>query len=379
MQRQSGPLLPELNPSPTLMRNAGPVSLHRRVSDRSNALPQGDHGTGAAQHLLERRTVLDAALQPDETQVAGLMGRTPPVPIALLMIDAPRSRERLTKLLHGAKVEIEEARDAEKALGCLAQRTHALMFTDNLQLIQRARHLATGAATHIIYLNASGDAGYREGLRAGASDCMPSDARGEQFWAQMTTVRRIIDLAASLQLAVTDNRILATIDELTRCGSRRFFESQFPREVERAARLAVPLALMFCDIDHFKAINDRYGHPTGDGVLREFADRLTHGLRASDWVARTGGEEFAVVLPDTAGRESRAIAERLRAKINSVPFPGAAEPLVVTASFGFSALDQVPREYDGIAQRLIDAADEALYRSKDTGRNCVTESSADPM
>ena len=126
---------------------------------------------------------------------------------------------------------------------------------------------------------ASGETGYREGLRAGASDCMPSEARGEQFWAQMTTVRRIIDLAASLQLAVTDNRILATIDELTRCGSRRFFEAQFPREVERAARLALPLALMFCDIDHFKAINDRFGHPTGDGVLREFAERLTHGLR----------------------------------------------------------------------------------------------------
>ena len=128
-----------------------------------------------------------------------------------------------------------------------------------------------------------------EALRAGANDCMPDEARGEQFWAHLTTARRIVSLAASLQLALTDNRILSTIDEPTRCGSRRFFEHQFPREVARAVRLRRPLALVTCDIDHFKNINDSHGHPVGDDVLREFADRITMACGS----ARTGWPAWA--------------------------------------------------------------------------------------
>lgn len=349
------------------------TSPHRRAADNAAHPNARDEATGAAQHLLQRRRVLDEALRhQDESAVANIMRRTPPIPVALLMIDAQATRERFSKLLVGAKVDVEEARGEDDALALLANRIHALLFTDSLEFVRRARQLPAGAATHIVFVNSAGDSGYGDALRAGASDCMPSDARGDKFWANMTIARRIVDFAASLQLALTDNRLLATIDELTHTGSRRFFERQYPREVERAGRLRMPLALVMCDIDHFKRINDRFGHHIGDEVLREFADRLRTGLRAEDWIARTGGEEFAVVLPETGDAGARAIAKRLCRRVNSEPFATSSERIPVTASFGVCAIDRVPRECRGISTAMIKAADAALYQSKHRGRNRVT-------
>ncbi len=351
-----------------------PGVRQRRVKDRS-ASPAGvDDGAGAAHYLLDRRAALDDALLPrDPADVAHRLGLAPPIPAALLMIQATHARDRFVKLLVGANVEIDEADSCPAALECLAARVHALMFTDSLELVRAARQLPSGSATHIAFVNAQGDAGYREALRAGANDCMPSDARGEQFWAHLTIARHIADLAASLQSALTDNRILSTIDELTRCGSRRFFEQQFPREVERAARLAKPLTLVMCDIDYFKRINDTHGHQIGDEVLREFADRITGGLRVEqDWVARIGGEEFAIVLPDTPPSEARTVAARLREQIASVPFQSVSAPIPVTASFGTCALDPIPNDWRHLAERMVRAADAALYQSKRRGRNRVT-------
>jgi GGDEF domain-containing protein len=93
----------------------------------------------------------------------------------------------------------------------------------------------------------------------GANDWMPAEGADEEFWAHFATARRIVSLAASLHLAFTDNRILSTIDELTRGASRRFFEHEFPREAARAVRVRRSFTLAMCDIDHFKAVNNSYG------------------------------------------------------------------------------------------------------------------------
>jgi diguanylate cyclase (GGDEF)-like protein len=289
------------------------------------------------------------------------------------MIEAAATRERFAKLLSVTNVKLDQAGTLDEALAQLGTRIHALMFTDSLELIRRARQLPSGAATHIIFVHPAGDSVHQDAFRAGANDCLPNDARGEHFWAHLTIARRIADLAASLQLALTDNRILSTIDELTRAGSRRFFEQQFPREVERAARLGQPLALVMCDIDHFKRINDRFGHQCGDDVLREFTDRISSSLRLrQDWVARFGGEEFAVVLPDTPVAEAGAVAKRLREVVRAEPFPYLPEVTSLTASFGVCALDRIPAECGGLAERMVGAADAALYQSKRRGRNRVT-------
>jgi two-component system cell cycle response regulator len=210
-------------------------------------------------------------------------------------------------------------------------------------------------------------------LRAGANDCASGEPGGEEFWAHLTTVRRIVSLAASLRLALDDNRILSTVDELTRCGSRRFFDREFPREVARAVRLGRSLALVMCDIDHFKQVNDRNGHHAGDDVLRMFAERLGYGLRlGEDWVARIGGEEFAIVLPETSQQEACRIAERLRERVARSPFATAAGGLDVTASFGVGALAAARCFGGGVAETMIKAVDAALYTSKRSGRNRVS-------
>jgi diguanylate cyclase (GGDEF)-like protein len=347
---------------------------HRRAADRGTDPIGGGAGSGAAEHLLERRALLDEALrQQDTSAMATILHRLPPTPAALLMIEAVATRERFAKLLSVTNVQLDQAESMDEALGQLSTRIHALMFTDSLELIRRARQLPSGAATHVVFVHGGSESMYQEAFRAGANDCLPSDARGEHFWAHLTIARRIADLAASLQLALTDNRILSTIDELTRAGSRRFFEQQFPREVERAARLGQPLALVMCDIDHFKRINDRFGHQCGDEVLREFTDRISSSLRLrQDWVARFGGEEFAVVLPDTPVAEAGAVAKRLRERVRAEPFPNLPELTSMTASFGVCALDRVPFECTGLADRMVGAADSALYQSKRRGRNRVT-------
>jgi two-component system cell cycle response regulator len=256
----------------------------------------------------------------------------------------------------------------------LTDRIHALLFTDRVDLITQVRQLEAGSATHVVFI---GTDTRSQALRAGANDVMSGEARGEQFWAQLNVARRIVSFADSLRTAVTDNQVLSTIDEMTRVGNRRYFDHQWTREVTRAVRSQRPLSLVICDIDHFKSINDRFGHAVGDAVLTEFGDRLTHGLRlGEDWVARIGGEEFAVVLPETGRFQALAIAERLRERVSQAPFMSASHPLQVTASFGFCSLPRSAPNLPGLKDKLLLAADAAMYNSKRSGRDRVTEGPA---
>lgn len=343
-------------------------------AERRRAEPGTDASTTAS-HLLERQAILDRALRDeDHSTLSSIMRRNPPAPVALLALGSEEVRERFVKWLGNANIEVELASSATDALVRLGKRTHALLFTDRLELVQAVRQLHAGSATHVIFVDVSGKIGVREALRKGANDCMPGQATGgEEFWAHLTTARRIASLSSALQVALTDNRILATIDELTRCGSRRFFEHEFPREVERAVRLRRALSLVMCDIDHFKVVNDSHGHEVGDEVLREFAGRLTHGLRlGEDWVARVGGEEFAIVLPEASGEEALHIAQRLCERVRASPHETAAGPLHVTGSFGVSGFEPLRGDRRTSLHALVKAADAALYESKRSGRDRVT-------
>ena len=332
---------------------------------------------GTSEQLMERRAALDQALPAgDASAMTSILRRMPPAGAALVLIATESTRTRYTKLLENANIEVEQAADVPDAMQRLEHRVHAVLFTDRLDLIVQARGLYSGSATHIVFVNHDDERRVPEALSAGANECVPSEARGELFWAHLMTVRRIVGLASALQLALTDNKILSTIDELTRCASRRFFESQFPREVARAHRLSRPLALIMADIDHFKGVNDTHGHSVGDEVLREFAERLSLDLRQrEDWVARVGGEEFAVVLPETTEAEALVVAKRLCKHIRESAFVTTAGALRITASLGVvsrvGTLCTVRT-----AGPFVKQADEALYESKRRGRNRVTVSAA---
>lgn len=160
------------------------------------------------------------------------------------------------------------------------------------------------------------------------------------------------------------NRLILT-DPLTGVPNRRHFNEQAAIELDRAQRYASPLSLCIADVDHFKQVNDRYGHSTGDAVLREFAILLQSNLRSSDFLARIGGEEFIIVLPYTGLDEGQQVVEKLRRMLSQHVFQNLERP--VTASFGIAAFD--PQDD---VDSLLHHADLALYRSKASGRNRVT-------
>ncbi len=161
---------------------------------------------------------------------------------------------------------------------------------------------------------------------------------------------------------------LMTNDGLTRARNRRFFDQELARETFRAARYGRTLGLIVFDIDHFKAINDTHGHLGGDEVLRQLAATVSGQVRREDVFARTGGEEFAVLVPEGTLEGVRLLAERLRRTIEEAPFMSDEQPIAVTCSFGVASTrpDSTSNPHD-----LYERADAALYAAKRDGRNRV--------
>lgn len=176
----------------------------------------------------------------------------------------------------------------------------------------------------------------------------------------------------SLEQANAKILYLSQRDALTGCFNRGYMNDQLPREIRRAVRYRRALSLTLCDIDHFKTINDSYGHQCGDRVLKEFVESLNELIRTdSDWLARYGGEEFLLVLPETALENAERLAQRLRARIAGKTFEWQEEAIQITASFGvvgFSA-GELPKGLQ--AEALLNRADALLYRAKKKGRNRV--------
>ncbi len=175
-------------------------------------------------------------------------------------------------------------------------------------------------------------------------------------------------LFESIQLANERLERLAVTDGLTGLHNHRYFREQLEQELDRARRYEQPLSCMILDVDNFKMFNDTHGHLAGDFVLREIAVRIQQCVRRTDVVARYGGEEFVVLMPQTDLRGGIAQAERVRERIAATPFAYNTGPLLVTASFGVSALD---RQRSYTSEDMIREADQALYQAKRTGKNRV--------
>ncbi|HET6602750.1 MAG TPA: GGDEF domain-containing protein [Xanthomonadaceae bacterium] len=160
---------------------------------------------------------------------------------------------------------------------------------------------------------------------------------------------------------------LATRDPLTELYNRRHFMELLDKEIARSLRHARPLVLAILDLDHFKRINDRFGHIAGDAVLRRFAKVVSEAARSEDIAARIGGEEFALALPETGLECAAEFAERLRAAVAATGFEVAGQPWKVTVSIGLAALGATTAD----RSTLMGAADRALYGAKEAGRDRI--------
>lgn len=186
-------------------------------------------------------------------------------------------------------------------------------------------------------------------------------------------VQMLQAIASQAAIALENARLynevqqLATLDEVTGVFNRRGLFPLAQREVERARRYHRPLAAMMLDVDHFKPLNDTYGHLIGDRVLRSLADRCRENLRMLDIVGRYGGEEFFFVLPETQVEEALTVAERLRRAIEEMRVVAGEQAVSITVSIGVAAMTPAINDLT----TLIEYADRALYLAKQAGRNCV--------
>jgi two-component system cell cycle response regulator len=241
----------------------------------------------------------------------------------------------------------------------------------------------------VILVTARQVAGKVEGLELGADDYLVKPFDMLELGARVKSMLRLKKLQdelveknreldrANKELAQRREELLALTrtDALTGLHNRRYFEERLAEEFVRASRYHSPLSLVMLDIDHFKRINDTYGHPFGDEVLRKVAETVRARLREVDFVARYGGEELVALLPTTGPKEARGACERVREAVAALRFEyqaadGTVQPVRCTASLGVASIP-APDLLD--SEDLLRAADTHLYAAKAAGRDCVRQ------
>jgi diguanylate cyclase (GGDEF)-like protein len=229
-------------------------------------------------------------------------------------------------------------------------------------------------------------------LKSGADEVIGRDVGGEELAARLESLLRIKDLndrlamkQKQLEAVLTRERLLleklkrdnaelreqATTDPLTHLQNRRSFASLLAHEFNVAKRYNHPLSLLALDVDHFKVVNDEYGHPSGDYVLKELAVILKQSVRQADIVARTGGEEFSIILPRAGYEDAETFAQRIRRKVYQRQFRVYGRDIHATVSLG-AATYPVDAEITS-AEMLVHFADQALLNAKETGRDRVVQ------
>ncbi len=242
---------------------------------------------------------------------------------------------------------------------------------DGLTLIAELRSRAEARTAGIVALVHPLDtAGAVSALDLGAGDVVELPVNPLELVERLRGQLRRKARADRLRQQISDGLKLAVTDPLTGLKNRRYALATLARVADEAEATGRPFAVMVLDLDHFKRVNDTHGHGAGDAVLAEAAQRISGALRAADTVARLGGEEFLVVMPDTTPEAAAAAGERLRRLVEAAPFhlPGSGGELSLTVSVGVA----VTGSGHEAADRMVDLADKALYSAKADGRNLVS-------
>jgi diguanylate cyclase (GGDEF)-like protein len=304
------------------------------------------------------------------------------VPRVLLVDDDEIVIERLRDLITAAGYEVSAVSSGAAALEALRTEFAPIVILDRnmpgmdgLELTRAIRDGTHYPGYVYIMLCTAHDSEDEilTGLNAGADDYLSKRASGTHLVARLATARRILTLEHSLKQAIEERRRMAMTDALTGAHNRRYFMHHVRREIKRTRRFGGDFSLLVFDIDHFKHINDRYGHAAGDTVLVEFVRRIRGVLpREFDWCARIGGEEFAVVLPQTAVAGGGVVAEKIRRTLAAAPVTTVAGSVEVTVSVGVTGIAEFADRDSTTVEQLLRRADDCLYASKRHGRDRVT-------
>ncbi|MDB9823011.1 diguanylate cyclase [Deltaproteobacteria bacterium] len=298
----------------------------------------------------------------------------------LLVEENTASRQILEKILRKEGYEVVSTENGRKALELYKEKFFPIILSDwimpeldGFELCRSIRKKISGGYVFIILLTDKDSTDdIVSGFEAGADDYLTKPVNYAELIARIKTGMRILELEKSLKKANEEIRILSITDPLTGIYNRRFLSENIPKEIKRAERYNHPLSVILCDIDHFKKINDTYGHQTGDRVLQEFVLRIKKLTRDDlDWIARYGGEEFIIILPETDLEGARYMAERLRDDLSQVSIQIQEENIHITASFGVIGFDSMNGSRKTTPEAMIGQADRLLYQAKREGRNRV--------
>lgn len=308
-------------------------------------------------------------------QETGLNGRI------LLVEDRPSATERLRDILstfHSVEVEADPhlalLRAGEQPFDAVLVSLD-LAEHDGLRLCSQLRSLERTRDVSVLLMGeAEGRARILRGLEIGAHDFLVRPIDRNELLARVRTQVRRKRFTDRLRESVQSSMEMAVMDQLTGLYNRRFLDSRLSAMFTESVLRARALSVLMLDVDRFKTINDSWGHGAGDDVLREFADRVRACTRGIDVVARMGGEEVAVLLPDTTLEAAYAVAERIRKRVEAEPFPiqSHSRGIPVTVSIGVASR----RGGDASAETIVKRADDALYRAKEAGRNRVIAANA---
>ncbi len=308
-------------------------------------------------------------------------GRTEEVGQVLLVDGRANSQERIIKTLKPV-ADVVALSDPQAALFEAAENGFELVIVnanfddyDPLRLCSQFRSLERTRFLPILIITEQGaDDMVIRALDLGVNDYIVRPVDPNELVARSLTQLRRKRYNDRLRASVKQTIELAVTDPLTGLNNRRYLDNHLNVLFNRSMARGRPLSVLITDIDRFKQVNDTYGHDGGDQVLKEFATRVRSTVRGADLACRYGGGEFVVVMPDTSPEVAAAVAERLRAAIESTPFllKSSGETLNITASFGISSRISSVITPD----QLMKQADLALYQAKNTGRNRVVASAA---
>jgi len=335
----------------------------------------------------ERRTLTSPSPRIDVDDAGIVLLADPVLPCHVLVVDDDELViKRMNHLLKSRGYVVHTALSGEEALRVLDTTVCQIVLTDwrmpdmdGLALCRNLRERTSDGYFYILMLtvrNQTSD--ILAGLAAGADDYLVKGANSAEILARVEVGRRTTQLDRSLRASNRENRRMSVTDALTGVHNRRFLMEYLPRELERSRRYTHPLAIVSCDIDHFKKINDGFGHEAGDEILQEFTSRAGDCIRRGiDWISRSGGEEFVIVLPETDLKGASCVAKRLRHAVDARPISTSSGPVDVTVSMGVTAVETAQQLSAMSVAQLLRAADCHLYTSKHLGRNRVTASLVD--